>query len=136
MFLQTFDMGKRAVLIAALLSLAACSSEPDNTALAEAEANAGAAAAAEGRISCAMGGATLFDRKCTMDRMTSSDGPILIVGREGQGYRRLLVTTDGRGVVSADGAEPALVTIIDKAMIEVAVGGDRFRLPADASGGR
>lgn len=136
MFLRIFDMNKSCALIAITLALAACRNEPDNAALAEAEANSGAAAAAEGRISCAMGGAKLFDRKCTMDRMTSSDGPVLIVGHDDQGYRRLLVTTDGRGVVSADGAEPAKVTIIDKTMIEVAVGNDRFRLPADASGGR
>lgn len=116
------------------MSLAACSSQPDNSKLAAAEAKAGAEAIEDGRISCAMGGATLFDRKCTMDRMTSAGGPVLIVGREGAGFRRLLVTTDGRGVVSADGAEPAKVTIIGEDMIEVAIGGDRFRLPADTDG--
>lgn len=136
MYLRIFDVRTTTITAAILLSLTGCSGEPDNAALAQAEANAGAAAAGEGRISCAMGGAKLFDRKCTMDRMTSSDGPVLIVGRDDQGFRRLLVTTDGRGVVSADGTEPATVTIIDQTMIEVAVGNDRFRLPADASGGK
>jgi hypothetical protein len=124
----------RSAVLPFVLLLAACSSEPDNAALAEAEARAGAEAAKDGRISCAMNGATLFDRKCTMDRMTSGEGPVLIVGRDDVGYRRLLVTTDGRGVVAADGADPATVKIVENGMIEVAVGGDRFRLPADTDG--
>jgi hypothetical protein len=124
----------RIIIAAVPLALAACSTEPDNAALAAAEARAGAAAAEDGRISCAMNGAPLFDRKCTLDRMTSGDGPVLIVGREGVGYRRLLVTTDGRGVVAADGADPAQVKIIGNGMIEVSIGPDRFRLPADTDG--
>ncbi|HEY0116883.1 MAG TPA: hypothetical protein VGB54_14305, partial [Allosphingosinicella sp.] len=39
-------------------------------------------------------------------------------------------TRDGRGVVAADGAERAEVTIIADDMIEVAIAGDSFRLPA------
>lgn len=117
-----------------LLVLTGCQNAPDNSKLAEAEAKAGAQAAEDGRISCAMGGAQLFDRKCTMDRMTSSDGPVLIVGREGAGFRRLLITSDGRGVISADGAEPAKVTIVGAGLIEVQIGGDRFRLPAETGG--
>ncbi|NJS15161.1 MAG: hypothetical protein HC788_11780 [Sphingopyxis sp.] len=125
----------RAVVLGVLLVLAACDRAPDNGTLAEAEARAGADAAEEGRINCAMGGAKLFDRKCTLDRMSSSEGAVLIVGRADAGYRRLLVTNDGRGVISADGAEAAAVSIIGDGMIEVAVGGDRFRLPADTDGG-
>lgn len=126
----------RALVFAAMVALSACSGEPDNSKLAEAEARAGAEAAEDGRISCAMNGAQLFDRTCTMDRMTGAEGAVLIVGRDDAGYRRLRVTGDGRGVVAADGVEPAVVTIVDNGMIEVAVGGDRFRLPADTSGGR
>jgi hypothetical protein len=123
-------------LLVALLLLAACDRAPDNAALADAEGRAGADAADNGRISCALDGAALFDRKCTLDRMSGADGPVLIVGRADVGYRRLLITSDGRGVVSADGAEPATVTIIGDGMIEVALGGDRFRLPADTGGRR
>ena len=117
-----------------MLLLAACNRAPDNGTLADAGAQAGADAADNGRISCALGGAEFFDRACTLDRMNSSDGRVLIVGRADMGYRRLLVTRDGRGLVSADGAEVARVTIIANGMIEVAVGGDRFRLPADTDG--
>lgn len=134
MFLQIFEMRSLVFSLTCLLLLSACQNAPDNSKLAEAEAKAGTEAAEDGRISCAMGGAKLFDRKCTMDRMTSSDGPVLIVGRESAGFRRLLITRDGRGVVSADGAEAARVSIIDQGMIEVQVGNDRFRLPADTGG--
>ena len=91
-------------------------------------------AADEGRIDCALGGAEQFDRICTLDRMTSANGMVLVVGREGAGYRRLLVTTDGRGVVAADGVDAASVSIIGDGVIEVAIGDDRFRLPADTDG--
>jgi len=50
------------------------------------------------------------------------------------GFRRLLVVKGGRGVVAADGAEPAKVTIVADHQIEVAIGGDRFRLPATMKG--
>lgn len=86
------------------------------------------------RIDCAMAGAERFARDCTLARMAGSDGTVLVVGREGAGFRRLLVATDGRGVVAADGVDAASVTIIGDGMIEVAVGGDRFRLPADTDG--
>jgi hypothetical protein len=46
------------------------------------------------------------------------------------GFHRLLVTKDGRGVVAADGAEPAIVRVVGEREIEVAIGGDRYRLPA------
>ena len=48
----------------------------------------------------------------------------------GGGFRRFVVAGDGTGVAAADGAEPAMVTIIDDDRIEVAIGGDTFRLPA------
>jgi hypothetical protein len=105
----------------AVLLLAACGGEA-------------VSGADKGRIDCALGGAEQFDRNCTLDRMASADGTVLVVGREGAGYRRLLVTTDGRGVVAADGVDAATVAIVGDGMIEVAIGGDRFRLPADTDG--
>ena len=46
----------------------------------------------------------------------------------------LVSATDGRGVIAADGSEPAKVMIIGDGVIEVAVGGDRYRLPANTKG--
>ena len=45
-------------------------------------------------------------------------------------FRRLIATRDGRGVAAADGAEQAQVSIVGDNMIEVAIAGDSFRLPA------
>lgn len=125
--------------IGAILTLAfltGCSGAPDNGELAEAEARGSREAAENGRIDCALEGAKLFERTCTVEEMSGRDGAVLIVGRSNVGYRRLQITTDGRGVVSADGAEPATVTIVGDGMIEVAIGHDRYRLPANTAGVR
>jgi hypothetical protein len=121
---------------AGLLLLAACGGAPDNGDLAEAEARGSRDAAEDGRIECALEGAKLFDRTCTVEEISGQDGAVLVVGRANVGYRRLQITTDGRGVVSADGAEPAKVTIAGDGMIEVAIGSDRYRLPANTGGGK
>ena len=55
---------------------------------------------------------------------------VLTIRHPDGGFRRLRITADGRGVIAADGAEPARVSVIGPADIEVAVGGDRYRLPA------
>lgn len=119
-----------------LIALTGCDRSPDNGDLAEAEARGSRAAAENGRIECALEGAKLFDRTCTVDEMNGPDGTILVVGRANVGYRRLQITTDGRGVVSADGAEPAKVSIVGNNMIEVAIGHDRYRLPANTGGAK
>ncbi|WP_235957447.1 hypothetical protein [Sphingopyxis microcysteis] len=119
-----------------LLLLAACGGAPDNGDLAEAEARGSREAAAEGRIECALEGAKLFDRTCTVEEISGADGTVLVVGRANVGYRRLQIATDGRGVVSADGAEPAKVTIVGDGVIEVAIGSDRYRLPANTGGAK
>lgn len=130
MYLLIFDV-KRLACLLSLLLVAGCDSPPDNVELAQTEARQSRDAANDGRIECALEGAKLFDRTCTVEEITGSDGTILVVGRNNIGYRRLQITADGRGVVTADGAETAGVTIIGEGMIEVAVDGDRYRLPAD-----
>jgi hypothetical protein len=119
-----------------LIALAGCDRAPDNGDLAEAEARGSREAAENGRIECALEGAKLFDRTCTVDEMSGADGTILVVGRANVGYRRLQITTDGRGVMSADGAEPAKVSIVGNNMIEIAIGHDRYRLPANTGGAK
>ncbi|MGV7120626.1 hypothetical protein [Sphingopyxis sp. 550A] len=128
-------MKKLGGLIAVLL-VAGCNGGPDNGKLAEAEARGSKEAALDGLIDCALEGAKAFDRDCTITEMSGADGTVLVVGKADVGYRRLQIATDGRGVVSADGAEPAKVTIVGDGMIEVAVGGDRYRLPANTGGAK
>lgn len=65
-----------------------------------------------------------------LEQAETARGLILTVRHANGGFRRLLVTKDGRGVVSADGAAPAKVAITGPNMIDVAIEGDRYRLPA------
>lgn len=85
------------------------------------------------RIACAQNGAKLAPA-CTVEREQTGRGLLLTLRHPDGAFRRLLVTQDGRGVGAADGAEPARVTLTGANEIEVALGGDRYRLPATAKG--
>lgn len=115
----------------ALILLTGCGVQvPDKAADARAKAHQQAIETAEGRIECAPPGETAFARSCAIDRVDSQDGLFLTLRHPDGGFRRLLVTRDGRGVVAADGAEPAVVSPLAANLIEVAIGGARYRLPA------
>jgi hypothetical protein len=121
------------IVPALLLLLTACSDPKEATdrALAAAEDKA----ADDGRIECAAEGADAFERVCTMERVKGPEGTTLTIRHPSGGFRRLLVATDGRGVVAADGADPAIVSVVSEDLIEVALAGDRYRLPATIKGG-
>jgi hypothetical protein len=80
-------------------------------------------------LPCALAGATAFKPVCTVERTETAAGTTLILHHPDGGFRRLLVAGDGSGVVAADGADAALVTTVDPTTIEVALAGDRYRLP-------
>ena len=81
-------------------------------------------------VDCALDGAADLSKDCTVERSGANDGMVLTVGREDKGYRRLLVTKDGTGVRTADGAESASIAVAENDMVDVTVGKDRYRLPA------
>ncbi len=83
-----------------------------------------------GRIACATAPAASFAEDCTVEQTAVGDGIVLTVRQADGGFRRLRVTRDGRGLIAADGAEPARVTVLGPDRIEVAIGGARYRLPA------
>lgn len=112
------------------LALAACEKQTDTQVLANVEAQQGDQANEEGRVNCATGGSGEFKRVCDVDREESPRGLLLTLRNPDGGFHRVLVTDDGRGVIAADGAEKAQVTIVRKDEIEVALGGDSYRLPA------
>src|SRR4029453_8209615 len=85
-------------------------------------------------IPCALAGAAEFKSDCTVERSKAGEGVMLILHHPDGGFRRLQVATDGRGVVTADGADVATVKIVGADAIEVAVGDDRYRLPATVKG--
>lgn len=107
--------------------LAACGPAPGGEAEEDGIART---AATDARIECAVSGSGRFERVCTVEQSAGDDSTILTLRAPDGGFRRLLVTVDGRGVIAADGAEPARVTPLDEDRIEVAVGNDRYRLPA------
>ena len=86
------------------------------------------------RIDCLIEGSAAFERNCIVETADGADGPLLTIRKPDGGFRRLQVTNDGRGVIAADGAEMAVVTMLPGNRIEVAIGADRFRLPARARG--
>jgi hypothetical protein len=98
--------------------------------LIEAEAEARAELAESGMVYCAVNGAANFRPDCQIERTRSDDGLVLVLRHPDGGFRRLLVTGDGRGLVAADGAEPAVVSPVSEREIEVAIAFDRYRLPA------
>jgi hypothetical protein len=113
-------------LLAPPLLLAGCHKAPADPAI--------TAAAHAAHVSCALAGATAFAPDCTIEKIPAGDGLALVIHHPDGGFRRLLVTTDGRGVIAADGSQAAAVSIVDPATIEVAVDQDRYRLPATVKG--
>lgn len=119
---------KRLLLVPVLL-LNACDRRPDPDVLANVEAERRSAAADAGRIECATGTASVA-ANCTIERIEDGGDTILTLRQPDGGFHRLRITRDGRGVVAADGAEAARVTVIGNDRIEVAIGDARYRLPA------
>lgn len=113
--------------LALIALLAACSGSPDGP---ETERQVAARAGEDNVIACALSGAKQMERLCSVERSKGTDGLVLTIRHNDGGFRRLLVTTDGRGVVTADGAEPAVIQSLGENSVEVLVGDDRYRLPA------
>ncbi|WBO21472.1 hypothetical protein [Sphingomonas abietis] len=126
-------MTRRSFLAPILLTLALAGCNPSSSSSSDDGAIADAAAKAAS-VPCALAGAQSFTAHCTIERMVSGDGLVLVVHHPDGGFRRLLVATDGRGVMTADGSDQASVTVVDPGTIEVGVGGDRYRLPATVKG--
>jgi ribosomal protein L34 len=84
----------------------------------------------DGRIDCRIAADDQFHRFCRLERERTEQGMLITVRKPDGGFRRLIATRDGRGVVAADGAEQAEVRIVGENLIEVALAGDSFRLPA------
>ncbi|WP_197021248.1 hypothetical protein [Sphingomonas sp. UNC305MFCol5.2] len=119
------------------LLLAACGSPPVENAAEPGHARNQSAATAQPespKIDCASPGDTDLAPACTLDRTETPDGVILTLRHPDGAFHRLLITRDGRGVIAADGAEPAKVTPLGPDRIQVELGGARYRLPATVRG--
>ena len=114
-------MTRRFILLPLLFAPAACGEDPAPPSGPQPKTE---------QVECALAGAEAFEAACTLERNVGPDGLTLTIRGPSGSFRRLLVTKDGRGVVSADGAEPAAVSPVAGNRIEVAIAGDRYRLPA------
>jgi hypothetical protein len=119
----TFDMPRPAGRPSALwaltpLALGACHAQGDDK-------PAGAVT-----IGCRLPAKAGFETLCSAERMASPDGTVVTVRRPDGGFRRLLIVSDGRGVVAADGVDPVRVEAADKDHIDVEADGVVYRLPA------
>ena len=81
-------------------------------------------------IECRLPDQPAFEAVCSLEKVSSPEGRILILRRPDGGFHRLQVVKDGRGVIAADGAEPVRVSEGQGSSIEVEVGSGVFRLPA------
>jgi hypothetical protein len=124
------------VAVVSLLLLTACGPQTaDKATLAAVEAEQKRAAAEDDAVPCALPGQQMR-RDCLVERTQGEgDGLILTIRHPDGAFRRLLVARDGRGVVAADGAEPATFTVIGENRIEVTIAGERYQLPATIKGG-
>ena len=114
-----------------LLLLTACNNlVPDKVAEKKVADHKHAIEDSNGVVECAVPGSDSFAYECAVERMQTQDGLFLTLRHPDGSFHRLLVTSDGRGVVAADGAEQAVVTPIAENRIEVALAGARYRLPA------
>jgi hypothetical protein len=114
-------------LIASILLISCGSSDESRS---DQNAPAKAEAPEDTRVMCALNGAKRFERKCLPQWTESDEGRVLVLRAPDGGFRRLLLTGDGRGFVAADGAEPAEIGRYDDKLIQVTIGEDRYRLPA------
>jgi len=110
--------------------LTACENRPDNAVLAEAEQRAAAQAGDDGKISCAIDGASDFTRDCLVERLSGENGVTMIIRHPDGGFRRFNVLTDGHGLEAADGFDKARISIVEDGKIQVSVGPDKYLLPA------
>lgn len=112
------------------LALTACENRPDNRILAEAEQRAAENAGDDGKIECAIDGASDFTRDCYTERLVGENGVTMIIRHPDGGFRRFNVLTDGHGLEAADGFDKARISIVEDGKILVSVGPDQYLLPA------
>jgi hypothetical protein len=122
---------RRLVAIALLALVAGCHRPPPGPDKDGNRVEQPIAAKDDSKIACATGGSEMAADSCTVE--TEADGTLVVRNPEG-GFHRLRPTNDGSAVVAADGAERAQVMLVDGNTIEIAIGEDRYRLPAMVKG--
>jgi hypothetical protein len=114
-------MLRLSAVTALTLAIAACNSSND---VPETTADV------DGKLFCAVDGSRDMTQSCLLERVESPEGQVLVVHHPEGGFRRFRIVRDGRGVIPADGGEPSRLFLTGENMVDVLVGGDRYRFPA------
>ncbi len=107
---------------AAALLLASCGAQE------EPGGEGGSVAAAP--VACRVSGAADFSAQCRLEwRAAGGEVRLLVLHHPDGGFRRLLVSGDGKRINAADGADLPQVTMRE-GTAEIVLGGDAYRIPA------
>lgn len=120
-------------VLAGCLLLAACGGEAGKLGneVEHAQAATGTSGPVDdGKADCAIGTDAAWARDCLIERK----GEMLTIRHPDGGFRRFRVLADGRGLEAADGAEMARLQIVEAGLVEIRIGGDRYRLPVKVTG--
>src|SRR3546814_19922762 len=115
MFMRTFSVA------ALTLVLSACGSPGEQEEMAD----------IDGKLYCAVDGANELTQSCTLERIDGPEGHVLALHHPGGGFRRFRIVSDGRGVIPADGAEQAQLTLAGDHIVDVPCGHDPLHPPAN-----
>lgn len=90
--------------------------------------------AAEGatRIDCAQGEGSDFGADCLVEKVAGEQGSEYVVRHPNGAMRRFRIAENRAGLVASDGADEAVNELVgDPPLLQVTVGPDRYRFPAD-----
>ncbi len=113
-----------------LAALAACSGSDSGPTQQAEGGGAAKQAAADGKVECALAGATAFERICSTEQISTNGSILLVLRHPDGGFRRFNILTDGRGLAAADGFDDTRISLLEGSMIELSSGDDKYRLPA------
>ena len=112
----------RALALPMMLALAACGGGEEQP-----QAAPGAT-----RIACALGEGAAFADDCLVEKVAGEEGTEFVVRHPDGKFRRLKIAANRGGMVAIDGADEAANALVgEPPVLEVTVGADRYRFPAD-----
>ena len=84
------------------------------------------------RIECAQGEGSEFGHDCLVETVAGEQGPEFVVRHPNGAFRRFRIAQDRRSMMAIDGADEAINSLQgNPPVMEVTVGPDRYRFPAD-----
>lgn len=89
------------------------------------------------RIDCALGEGSRFGPDCLVEKVAGEQGPEFVVRHPDGSFRRLRIAPDRSGMIAISGADEAVNELVgDPKVLQVTVGADRYRFPADVDAGK